>query len=129
GGVQLVEDAAHAHGSAFDGRWAGQFGIAAGFSFYPTKVIAGGEGGIIVTDDDNIAEEARIYSDHGKGSFHANFHTRMGANWRRCGRPAAIVLSQLQRLEEFIDRRQVLAARYDSALASLDLGPLTIPPA
>jgi dTDP-4-amino-4,6-dideoxygalactose transaminase len=129
GGVQLVEDAAHAHGSAFDGRWAGQFGIAAGFSFYPTKVIAGGEGGIIVTDDDNIAEEARIYRDQGKGSFHANFHTRMGANWRMSEPHAAIVLSQLQRLDEFIDRRQALAARYDAALTSLDLGALTIPPA
>ena len=128
-GVQLVEDAAHAHGSAFGGRSAGQFGIAAGFSFYPTKVIAGGEGGMIVTDDDDIAEEARIYRDQGKGSFHANFHTRMGANWRMSEPHAAIVLSQLQRLDEFIDRRQVLAARYDAALASLDLGPLTIPPA
>src|SRR4029079_8406191 len=127
GGVQLVEDAAHAHGSAFDGRWAGQFGIAAGFSFYPTKVIAGGEGGIIVTDDDNIAEEARIYRDQGKGSFHANFHTRMGANWRMSEPHAAIVLSQLARLDEFIDQRQVLARRYDAALAALDVATLTIP--
>ena len=94
-GVQLVEDAAHAHGSAFDGRSAGQFGAAASFSFYPTKVMAGGEGGMIVTDDDNIAEEARVYRDQGKGSFHANFHTRMGANWRM-GKPhAADRLSQL----------------------------------
>jgi dTDP-4-amino-4,6-dideoxygalactose transaminase len=128
-GVQLVEDAAHAHGSAFDGRSAGQFGKAASFSFYPTKVMAGGEGGMIVTDDDDIAEEARVYRDQGKGSFHANFHTRMGANWRMSEPHAAIVLSQLQRLDEFIDRRQVLAARYDAALVALDLGTLVIPPA
>src|SRR5947199_212499 len=57
-GVHLVEDAAHAHGSAHDGRSAGTFGAAAAFSFYPTKVIAGGEGGMIVTDDDDLAEEA-----------------------------------------------------------------------
>src|SRR6185436_1653652 len=50
-GVDLVEDAAHAHGSAFDGRSAGTFGAAGAFSFYPTKVIAGGGGGMIVTDD------------------------------------------------------------------------------
>lgn len=128
-GVQLVEDAAHAHGSAFDGRCAGQFGAAASFSFYPTKVMAGGEGGMIVTDNDNIAEEARVYRDQGKGSFHANFHTRMGANWRMSEPHAAIVLSQLHRLDEFIDRRQVLAARYDDALASLDLATLDIPAA
>ena len=126
-GVDLVEDAAHAHGSAHDGRSAGTFGRAASFSFYPTKVIAGGEGGMIVTNDDDIAEEARVYRDQGKGSFHANFHTRMGANWRMSEPHAAIVQSQLHRLDEFIERRQVLAARYDAALASLDLAPLAIP--
>ena len=99
----------------------------ASFSFYPTKVIAGGEGGMIVTDDDEIAEEARVYRDQGKGSFHANFHTRMGANWRMSEPHAAIVLSQLHRLDEFIERRQELAARYDAALASLDLGTLGDP--
>jgi len=98
-GAHLVEDAAHAHGSAFDGRSAGTFGVAASFSFYPTKVIAGGEGGMIVTNDDDIADEARIYRDQGKGSFHANFHTRMGANWRMSEPHAAIVLSQLHRLD------------------------------
>ena len=82
---------------------------------------------MIVTDDDDIAEEARVYRDQGKGSFHANFHTRMGANWRMSEPHAAIVLSQLHRLDEFIERRQVLAARYDAALASLDLGTLAIP--
>jgi perosamine synthetase len=128
-GVDLLEDAAHAHGSAFDGRSAGSFGAAAAFSFYPTKVIAGGEGGMIVTDDDELADEARIYRDQGKGSFHANFHTRMGANWRMSEPHAAIVLSQLRRLDEHIEQRQALAARYDDALASLDLATLTIPPA
>jgi dTDP-4-amino-4,6-dideoxygalactose transaminase len=126
-GVQLVEDAAHAHGSAHGGRSAGTFGAAASFSFYPTKVIAGGEGGMIVTDNDDIAEEARVYRDQGKGSFHANFHTRMGANWRMSEPHAAIVLSQLRRLDEFIESRQALAARYDAALAGLDLGTLAIP--
>src|SRR5690242_10936095 len=126
-GVDLVEDAAHAHGSAYDGRSAGTFGAAAAFSFYPTKVIAGGEGGMIVTDDDELADEARIYRDQGKGSFHANFHTRMGANWRMSEPHAAIVLSQLRRLDEFIERRQSLARRYDDALASLQLGTLEIP--
>jgi dTDP-4-amino-4,6-dideoxygalactose transaminase len=128
-GVHLVEDAAHAHGSAYDGRSAGAFGAAAAFSFYPTKVIAGGEGGMIATNDDDIAEEARVYRDQGKGSFHANFHTRMGANWRMSEPHAAIVLSQLHRLDEFIERRQLLAARYDAALASLDLGTVTMPDA
>jgi dTDP-4-amino-4,6-dideoxygalactose transaminase len=126
-GVALVEDAAHAHGSALDGQCAGRFGVAAAFSFYPTKVMAGGEGGMIVTDDDTIADEARTYRDQGKGSFHANFHTRLGANWRMSEPHAAIVLSQLGRLDEFIAARQALAARYDAGLDALDLQPLTIP--
>ncbi|MFZ4433334.1 MAG: DegT/DnrJ/EryC1/StrS family aminotransferase, partial [Microthrixaceae bacterium] len=65
-GLWLVEDAAHAHGSSLDGQMAGTFGVAGSFSFYPTKVIAGGEGGMIVTADDRIAEEALIYRDQGK---------------------------------------------------------------
>src|SRR5205085_8228429 len=73
-GLFLIEDAAHAHGSSLDHRMAGTFGAAGTFSFYPTKVMAGGEGGMIVTDDDVIAEEARTYRDQGKASFTANVH-------------------------------------------------------
>src|SRR5260221_7244051 len=96
-GVHLVEDAAHAHGCALGGRSAGTFGIAGAFSFYPTKVVAGGEGGIIVTDDDTIAEAARTYRDQGNATFLTNFHTRLGANWRLTEPHAAIVRSHLAR--------------------------------
>ena len=126
-GVHLVEDAAHAHGSTLGGRSAGTFGIAGAFSFYPTKVMAGGEGGIIVTDDEAIVEAAHTYRDQGKGSFLANFHTRMGANWRMSEPHAAIVQSQLARLDEFIAARQSLAKRYDAAADDLGLRPLRIP--
>ena len=126
-GVHLVEDAAHAHGSALGGKSAGTFGIAGAFSFYPTKVVAGGEGGIIVTDDDAIVEAARGYRDQGKASFLTNFHTRLGANWRMSEPHAAIAQSQLARLDEFIAARQTLAKRYDAALDDLGLRPLNIP--
>jgi perosamine synthetase len=126
-GVHLVEDAAHAHGSALADKPAGTFGAAGAFSFYPTKVIAGGEGGMIVTDDDAIADEARIYRDQGKGSFTANFHTRLGANWRMSEPHAAIVLSQLRRLDEFIAARQAIAKRYDASIEQIGLQPLIIP--
>ncbi len=126
-GVHLVEDAAHAHGSALGGQSAGTFGVAGAFSFYPTKVMAGGEGGMIVTDDEAIVEAAHTYRDQGKGSFLANFHTRLGANWRMSEPHAAIVLSQLGRLDEFIAARQSLAKRYDAAVEELGLTPLRIP--
>lgn len=126
-GVHLVEDAAHAHGCSLGGKSAGTFGIAGSFSFYPTKVIAGGEGGMIITDSDEIADEARIYRDQGKGSFLANFHTRLGHNWRMSEPHAAIVLSQLSHLDEFIERRQELAQRYDQALAEIGLRTIAVP--
>jgi dTDP-4-amino-4,6-dideoxygalactose transaminase len=125
-GVFLLEDAAHAHGSAHDGQMAGTFGGAASFSFYPTKVMAGGEGGIIVTNDERIADEARIYRDQGKASFLTNLHTRLGYNWRMSEPHAAIALSQFGRLDEFIAHRQHVAHRYDAALSSLPLVPLSI---
>ncbi len=126
-GVWLFEDAAHAHGSAHDGQMAGTFGTAGSFSFYPTKVMAGGEGGIIVTDDERIADEARIYRDQGKASFLTNLHTRLGYNWRMSEPHAAIALSQFGRLDEFIAHRQHVAARYDAALATSAVRPLPIP--
>ena len=128
-GIWLFEDAAHAHGSTHGGRQAGHFGVAASFSFYPTKVMAAGEGGIIVTDDETIYREAQIYRDQGKASFTQNAHTLMGSNWRMSELHAAVALSQFGRLDEFIAHRQHLATIYAERLAALELGvrPLTVP--
>jgi perosamine synthetase len=127
-GVTLVEDAAHAHGSTFDGRFAGSFGAAAAFSFYPTKVVTCGEGGMILTASDDLAAEARIYRDQGKGSFGANHHVRHGYAWRMSEQNAVTGLVHLRRMTEFIERRRQVAARYDDALAGLDgLSPLREP--
>jgi len=126
-GIWLVEDAAHAQGSARAGAMAGTFGIAAAFSFYPTKVMTSGEGGMIVTDDDRIAEEARVYRDQGKAGFLTNLHTRLGYNWRMSEPHAAIGVAQLRRLDEFIAHRQSIAARYDAAASAMGLEPLVVP--
>ena len=128
-GVALVEDAAHAHGSTFDGRFAGSFGAAAAFSFYPTKVITSGEGGMVLTSSEDLAREARIYRDQGKGAFTANHHVLPGSSWRMSELHAATGLVHLRRMEAFIARRRAVAAAYDKALASLDgLQPLAEPP-
>ena len=126
-GLFLFEDAAHAHGSSFGGQMAGTFGFAGSFSFYPTKVITSAEGGMIITDDDAVADEARTYRDQGKAGFTANVHTRLGYNWRMSEPHAAIGLKQLERLPEFIAHRQHIAAIYDDGLASLPLTPVAIP--
>lgn len=112
-GVALIEDAAHAHGSSLGDTKAGAFGLAGTFSFYPTKVITSAEGGMVVTDDERLYEEALVYRDQGKAGFTSNFHTRLGSNWRMSEVHAAIGISQFRRLEEFIARRQAIAAIYD----------------
>lgn len=128
-GIWLLEDAAHAHGSTMGGRMAGTFGVAGAFSFYPTKVMTAGEGGMIVTDDERLRDEALIYRDQGKASFTQNAHTRLGSNWRMSELHAAVALSQLARLDEFIAHRQRIARVYDAALADgrLGLRPLAVP--
>jgi dTDP-4-amino-4,6-dideoxygalactose transaminase len=127
-GIWLVEDAAHAHGSSLAGTKAGAFGIAGAFSFYPTKVITSGEGGMIVTSDERIAAEARRYRDQGKESFERNAHTRLGYNWRLSEPHAIIGLRHFQRLPAMIVARQRIAALYDAALARMGrLRPLAVP--
>ena len=124
-GVPLVEDAAHAHGSSLGGRHAGSFGVAAAYSFYPTKVVTSGEGGMIATTDANLDEEARIYRDQGKAGFLGNVHVREGYAWRMSEVHAAIGEVHLRRLDEFLAHRAHIAAKYDAAVATL---PLTIRP-
>ncbi len=127
-GIALVEDAAHAHGASYDGRPAGSFGAAAGFSFFPTKVVTSGEGGMILTGSDAIEEAARIYRDQGKGSVGANHHVLHGYAWRMSELAAATGLVHLRRMVGFISHRRDVAARYDAALAGLDgLDPLPEP--
>ena len=124
----LIEDAAHAHGSRLDGRMAGTFGRAAAFSFYPTKVITAGEGGMIVTDDEAIHRQALQYRDQGKEGFLTNFHVRLGYNWRLSELHAAVGLSQLGRLEEFVAERRRVAEAYTKRLSAVrGLEPL-LPP-
>jgi len=127
-GLWLVEDAAHAHGSSFGGVGAGAFGIAGSFSFYPTKVMTSAEGGMIVTNDGRIAQEARIYRDQGKASFTQNAHIRMGYNWRMSEPHAIIGVRHLERLPAMIAGRQRIAAVYDAGLRGFEgLAPLLVP--
>ena len=128
-GLFLVEDAAHAHGSTLGGRKAGSFGVAGAFSFYPTKVMTSGEGGMITTDDKKLYDQALILRDQGKAGFLGNIHTGMGYNWRMSEIHAAIGLSQFKRLGEFIAARRRIAAIYDRELAGIpDITPIPVDP-
>jgi len=127
-GIALIEDAAHAHGSTYAGQPAGSFGAAAGFSFFPTKVITCGEGGMILTPSPELERDARIYRDQGKGTAAANHHVLHGYAWRMSEQAALTGLVHLRRLGQFIEHRRAVAARYDTLLAGLDgLEPLAEP--
>ena len=120
-GLWLLEDCCQAHGAAWDGRKVGSFGRAAAFSFYPSKnLTVMGDGGAVLTDDDEIAARTRRLRDHGR--LNKDVHAEIGFNLRFNELQAAIGRVLLPRLDAMNDRRRALAARYHAALAGLPLG-------
>ena len=126
-GLFLIEDAAHAQGSRIGLKYAGSLGTAGCFSFYPTKVITTGEGGMITTDSDGLATTARILRDQGKETFNSNRIVRLGYNWRMPEFSAALGLVQLRRLNEFIEARNAIARIYDHNFGSAGLEYVATP--
>lgn len=115
----LFEDAAHAHGSSFNGKQAGQFGCMTAYSFFATKVMTSGEGGMLVTDDDELAQRARCLRDYGKPQPWVSYYTEIGSNWRMSEFCAAIGIVQLRPLQEFVSWREKVANLYTSQLSGL----------
>jgi dTDP-4-amino-4,6-dideoxygalactose transaminase len=119
-GLRLIEDAAQAHGAEIGGRRAGSIGDAAAFSFYPTKNLGAlGDGGAVVTNDAEIAEEARRLRSYGERERYDS--VRSGWNSRLDTLQAAILLAKLPHLEEWTERRRRLAWRYSELLAGSGL--------
>lgn len=117
-GLFLLEDAAHAHGALIDGKKAGALADAGCFSFYPTKVMTSGEGGMITTDDSDLAEDARCMRTHGQNP--QRLMVKLGHNWRMSEVAAIIGKHQFENLEKFVLKRNEIARYYDTALAKLD---------
>jgi perosamine synthetase len=113
-GLSFVEDCAQAHGARFHGRRVGRFGDAACFSFYPTKNMTTGEGGMVTTADAELAGRIRRLINHGQQEKY--LHTELGYNYRMTDIAAAIGRVQLDRLETMNRRRQENARRYDKIL-------------
>jgi len=112
-GLAVVEDACQAHGAAVGRRMCGTWG-AGTFSFYPTKNMTTGEGGMLTTDDGELAERVRLLREHGmKVRYH---HVVVGYNFRMTDIAAAIGLAQLPKLPAANERRRAIAARYDAEL-------------
>lgn len=122
-GLWVLEDCAQAQGAAWDGRRVGSFGRAAVYSFYPSKNLpVMGDGGAVLTSDDEIAVRCRRLRDHGRLS--KDLHAEVGFNLRFSELQAAAARVLLRRLDAMNDRRRALAARYAEGLAGL---PLELP--
>ncbi|MFC4527468.1 DegT/DnrJ/EryC1/StrS family aminotransferase [Dyella halodurans] len=119
-GLLLIEDAAQAHGAIREGRRAGSFGDAAGFSFFPTKNLGAlGDGGAVVTDDAALA--ARVAALRNYGSDVKYHHPFRGVNSRLDEMQAAMLRVKLKYLDEDIQRRRLVARRYREAIRQPDI--------
>jgi dTDP-4-amino-4,6-dideoxygalactose transaminase len=122
-GIPIIEDAAQAHGAKYRGKGAGTFGLCGCFSFYPGKNLgAYGEGGAVVTDDDGIAARLRALRDHAQAKRY--YHDEIGFNYRMDAFQGAVLGIKLKYLEQWTEKRRLLAARYNELLADL---PLQLP--
>jgi dTDP-3-amino-3,4,6-trideoxy-alpha-D-glucose transaminase len=116
----LIEDCAQAHGATYQGRQAGSIGLAAAFSFYPTKNLGAlGDGGAVTTNDADIAAKARLLRNYGERERFE--HVLRGLNSRLDALQAAILAAKLPRLGDANNRRRALARIYEEALAGTPL--------
>lgn len=129
-GLTVIEDAAPAIGATYKGRMVGGLGNPTCFSFHPRKVITSGEGGMILTDNEMIADRARLFRAHGmslsdlarhqaKNVMIEEYHD-VGYNYRMSDLHAAVGIEQMKKLDFMLTRRQAVATRYNEALRPLE---------
>lgn len=116
-GLFLLEDAAHAHGASIDSHRAGSIGDVGSFSFFPTKLMTTGEGGMVTTNNEELAEYVKQVRHHGQKN---GLMTELGYNWRMSTLNAIVGASQLKRLDLFIKRRNEIASVYNNALKDIE---------
>jgi perosamine synthetase len=118
-GLKIIEDAAEMHGQTYKGRPCGSFGDLSIFSFYPNKHITTGEGGMVLTDDDALAERCRSLRNlcFQKKRF---VHEELGYNFRMTNLQAALGVAQLERLEEFVTRKRRMGRYYTERLLRVE---------
>ena len=120
-GLKIISDCCESIGSEYRGRRSGSFGAAGVFAFYPNKQITTGEGGVIVTDDDELTKLCRSYRNQGRGEKGGWLcHERIGYNYRLPDICCAMGIVQLERIEEIVEKRQEVADMYARALGDFD---------
>lgn len=123
--LYVVEDAAEAHGAEYKGRLVGNLGDAAAFSFYANKIITTGEGGMVTTNNAELAETVRTLRDHAFSKERHFWHKYIGYSFRMTNLQAAVGLAQTEQMDGFVAQRRRNAARYNSLLQ--DVPGLTLP--
>jgi perosamine synthetase len=127
-GLRLVDDACHALGAAYKGNPVGSLADLNVFSFHPVKHITTGEGGMVTTDDPELANRMRVFRNHGITADHRQRELQgswyyemvdLGYNYRMTDFQCALGLSQLRKLKKWVERRQEIAQRYDEAFAGM----------
>lgn len=115
--LKIIEDAAEMHGQTYNGKPCGSFGDISTFSFYPNKHITTGEGGMIVTDDEKLAERCRMLRNLCFRKDVRYVHDEISDNYRFTNLQAAVGLAQLERLDEFVDRKRAMGKYYTEHLS------------
>ncbi|MEM2614423.1 MAG: DegT/DnrJ/EryC1/StrS aminotransferase family protein [Nitrososphaerota archaeon] len=122
--LYVIEDCAEAHGAEYKGLKVGSFGQISCFSFYGNKIITTGEGGMCLTNDEDLAEKMRILRDHGMNAYKRYWHETIGFNYRMTNLQAALGLAQLNKIESFIEKKRKIAKIYAEELSKLqDITP------
>lgn len=114
--LYIIEDAAEAHGLDYRNRKCGSFGTITAMSFYPNKHITTGEGGIVMTDDDKLAERCRSFRNLCHKPGHRFVHEELGYNFRMSNIQAAIGVAQLEKIAEHLSLKRKMGAYYQEAL-------------
>ncbi len=126
-GLKIIEDAAEMHGQTYDGRPCGSFGDISIFSFYPNKHITTGEGGMVMTDDEELAERCRALRNLCFQKDPRYVHEEISDNYRFTNLQAAVGLAQLERLDEFVAKKRRMGKIYTEMLSDIKVIKLPKP--
>lgn len=118
-GLYVVEDCAEAHGAEYKHKKVGSFGIISCFSFYANKIITTGEGGMCITNDDELADRLRMLRDHGMTPHKKYWHDVIGFNYRMTNLQAALGVAQLKKITLCITRKRQIATTYKKLLEDI----------
>ena len=125
--LRVIEDAAEMHGQTYKGKKCGSFGDITTFSFYPNKHITTGEGGMILTDDDQIANHCRSLRNLCFKPEKRFVHDELGWNFRMTNLQAALGIAQLERINEFVEKKRRMGKEYTERLKDINAFQLAIP--